>query len=104
MEAKRVAPESLRGSARADITVHHKGTKKVTSTRQKALLSLLSDGSRYTTRQMSKLAPISSPTKEVQRFRDRGINVQDEWIEATKTIPRHKRYWINPSDCKEEGV
>ncbi len=102
MATNKTAPTAPKQSAGARSIVHYKGTKKLTSTRQKALLSLLSDGSRYTTRQMSKLAPISSPTKEVQRFRDRGINVQDEWVEATKTIPRHKRYWINPSNCIEE--
>ncbi len=99
MTKKRTAPTTQKETAGARSSVHHKGTKKVTSTRQKALLSLLSDGSRYTTRQMSKLAPISSPTKEVQRFRDRGVIVQDEWVEATPTTPRHKRYWIGPKEC-----
>ncbi len=94
MTEKIKAPTTPRERAGAKSSVQHEDTTKIKSTRQKALLSLLSDGNRYTTRQISRLTPISAPTKEVQRFRDRGINVLDEWVEATPKIPRHKRYWI----------
>ncbi len=96
------APTTPRETAGANLTTGYKGTKNITSKRQKSLLCLLSDGGKYTTRQISKLTPISAPTKEIQRFRDRGINVQDEWVEATPTTPRHKRYWIDPKECSNE--
>ncbi len=96
------APTAQIASAGARVIIHYKDSEISASARQKTLFNLLSDGGRYTTRQMSKLAPVSSPTKEIHRFRNRGINVCDEWAEATKTIPRHKRYWIDLSECKKE--
>ncbi len=99
METKNITPTTQDETAGADIITQDKGNKELSSTRQKALFSLLTDGGKYTTRQISKLTPVSSPTKEVQRFRNRGIYVQDEWVDATPTIPRHKRYWIDPADC-----
>ena len=94
------APETQNESAGARSIVHYKGTKLSLSKLQYSLFILLSDSNRYSSHQIMKHIHTSDPRKEVQYLRRKGINVQDEWIKATKTIPRHKRYWIDSDECE----
>ncbi len=69
---------------------------------QNALFILLSDGEKHSSHKIMQQIHTSDPRKEVQYLRRKGIDVQDEWVEATQKIPRHKRYWIDPKECSNE--
>ncbi len=103
MAADKRAPESAVNSARANKSVvDYKGSKKQLSELQNSLFLLLSDGNKYSSHKIMQKIHTSDPRKEVQYLRRKGIEVRDEWIEATKEISRHKRYWIDPKDCNNE--
>ncbi len=99
MTKMKQAPESLIGSAGARSSVQYKGMTISLSPLQYTLFILLYDGKRYSSHQIMQQIHTSDPRKEVQYLRRKGINVQDEVISATPTIPRHKLYFINPNEC-----
>lgn len=96
------APESLRGAAGANIITWYKGSQIILSKLQRAFFFTLSKGQKYSSHKLMQLLHTSDPRKEVQYLRRKGINVQDEWVEATKEVPRHKLYFIDPKECREE--
>lgn len=105
MVMRKNAPENLRGAAGAEVdskvnsTTFYKGNTFFLSKLQSKVFSLLSQG-KFSSHKLMQLCHTSDPRKEVQYLRRKGINVQDEWVEATETIPRHKLYFINPNDCQ----
>lgn len=107
MAVNKKAPESLRGSAGEKIITvscitFYKGTKFILSKLQREFFNLLSNGQKYSSHKLMQMLHASDPRKEVQYLRKKGINVQDEWVEATKDIPRHKLYFIDPKECGKE--
>ncbi|MFR9543522.1 MAG: hypothetical protein SNH27_15915 [Rikenellaceae bacterium] len=99
MTQRQQAPTTLRETAGASITVRYKDSEILLSKLQRAFFITLSNGQRHSSHKLMQQLHTSDPRKEVQYLRRKGINVQDEWIEATPTTPRHKRYWIDPNEC-----
>lgn len=102
MAKTKQAPESLIGSARASVTVQYKGMQISLSLLQNQLFVLLSNSKRHSSHQLMQQLHTSDPRKEVQYLRRKGISVQDVWVEATREVPRHKLYFINPKECSNE--
>ncbi len=98
MTKKRQAPEAQSEESGARSIVHYKGTQISLSKLQYLLFLLLANGKKYSSHKIMQIIHTSDPRKEVQYLRRKGINVQDEWIDSTVKIPRHKRYWIDPQD------
>ncbi len=63
------------------------------------LFELLETGYKYSAFQLMRLLRTSDPRKEVQRLRNKGVLIYDEWVATTKDTPRHKQYFINPLEC-----
>lgn len=103
MNQKRVAPESFRSAAGASGLVFYKDNEIILSKLQKAFFVILSNGLKHSSYRLMQQLYSSDPRKEVQCLRQKGINVQDEWVGATKEVPRHKLYWIDYLDCRKEG-
>lgn len=99
MEQKQQAPTTHRTSARAKFTVRYKGSILSLSSLQFKMYQVLSDGKKYSSFRLMQQLRTSDPRKEVQRLRNRGINVQDVWVEQQMingiVYPRHKEYFIN---------
>ena len=89
------------GGARAKTTntICYKGSEIIVTPMGKKLFDILETGHKYSSFQLMRLLKTSDPRKEVQRLRNNGVNVCDEWIAATKEAPRHKQYFINPLEC-----
>lgn len=102
MGVKGQAPESLRGSAGARLAVRYKGNEFPLSKLQRSIFITLSDGQKHSSHKLMQQCKTSDPRKEVQYLRRKGINVQDTWVDATPTIPRHKLYFIDPIECSNE--
>ncbi len=98
MASKKTAPTTLVKSAGAKYLIHYKGTKISLSPLQFSIFSTLSNGGRHSSHRLMQRCKTSDPRKEVQYLRRKGINVRDVWVEATPTIPRHKRYWIEETE------
>lgn len=94
MEALKNTPTTQSEEARARVKVSYKGNVYLLSKLQGELFSLLTDGNKHSSRQLMLHLKTSDPRGEVKILRDKGINVQDIWVDATSTIPRHKRYFI----------
>ncbi|MFR9506167.1 MAG: hypothetical protein SNG69_06640 [Rikenellaceae bacterium] len=102
MEYPTITPTALIETAGAKFIVRYKGNEYLLSKLQRAFFITLSNGQRHSSHKLMQQLHTSDPRKEVQYLRRKGINVEDEWIEATRETPRHKRYWINSDDCKKE--
>lgn len=81
--------------------VCYKGSNYILSKLQLSFFHTLSNGNRHSSHQLMQQLHTSDPRKEIQYLRDKGIDIQDEWIAKSGDIPRHKRYWIDPKDCKD---
>lgn len=99
MAVNNKAPESLRGSAGANNSMRYKGNEILLSKLQKEFFITLSNGGKYSSHKLMQMLRTSDPRKEVQYLRNKGINVQDEWVKGTKEITRHKLYFIDPKEC-----
>ncbi|MFR9545687.1 MAG: hypothetical protein SNJ29_08940 [Rikenellaceae bacterium] len=95
MDRQTNAPATHSGQTRARVKVCYKDSAFVLSKLQSELFVLLADGDKHSSHQLMLHLKTSDPRREVKRLRDRGIDVQDVWVDATSTIPRHKCYFIN---------
>lgn len=92
-------PEQIRGEISLEML--DKDIPKL-SNRQKKVAKLLLNG-KYSAADISIALHYSDPRSYIRELRDKGINVQDEWIKVDDV--RFKRYWIpqiNP-DIKSVG-
>lgn len=92
-------PEQIRGEV--SLVMQNKDTENL-SNRQKKVAKLLLNG-KYSAADISIALHYSDPRSYIRELRDKGINVQDEWIKVDDV--RFKRYWIpqiNP-DIKSVG-
>lgn len=102
METKKerpAMPEQIRGEV--SLVMQNKDTENL-SNRQKKVAKLLLNG-KYSAADISIALHYSDPRSYIRELRDKGINVQDEWIKVDDV--RFKRYWIpqiNP-DIKSVG-
>lgn len=81
-------PEQIRGEISLEIL--DKDIPKL-SNRQKKVAELLLNG-KYSAADISIALHYSDPRSYIRELRDKGINVQDEWIKVDDV--RFKRYWI----------
>lgn len=103
MTKKGIAPENLRGSARA-VVVDYKDTKISLSLLQYQFFVTLSSGGKHSSHRLMQLLHTSDQRKEVQYLRRKGVEVLDEWIAKTSTTPRHKLYWISLDGQSEQPL
>ncbi len=97
------APATHSEQTRARVKIQYKDTTFLLSKLQSKLFFALSNGGKHSSHQLMRHLKTSDPRREVKRLRDRGIEVQGVWIDATSTTPRHKRYFIDPKDCGRYG-
>lgn len=95
-------PTALRETAGERFTVLYKGNEFLLSKLQKAFFITLSNGQKHSSHKLMQHLRTSDPRKEIQYLRRKGINVQDEWVEATSEASRHKIYFIDPKECRNE--
>lgn len=91
--------KDLKQCIRSKHTIRYKGSKFTLSKLQGGLFIVLSNGKKHSSHQLMQQLTTSDPRKEVQYLRRKGINVQDIWVSATDTTPRHKLYFIDPKEC-----
>lgn len=83
----------------AGVKVTYKGSNYFLSRLQTAFFLTLSNGKKHSSHRLMQMLHTSDPRKEIQYLRRKGFNVRDEWVSATKQVPRHKLYWIDPEEC-----
>ncbi len=89
------APATHSEETRAQVQVQYKGNVFSLSKLQSEMFFILTNGKKHSSHQLMLHLKTSDPRREVKRLRDRGIDVQDVWVDATSTTPRHKCYFIN---------
>jgi hypothetical protein len=102
MKQKKEAPEGLNGSKRGQNISLSKCESKdriKLSKRQKKVFKLLLTGKQSAADITIQLG-YSDPRSYVRELREKGINVQDEWLQREDV--RFKRYWINETPLKSK--
>ena len=99
MEKKQQAPTTQEANVGAKFTVRYKGSIFSLSSLQFKMFQVLSNGKKHSSFRLMQQLRTSDPRKEIQYLRDKGINVQDVWVERQEIdgiiYPRHKEYYIN---------
>jgi len=106
MNSKKEAPEELCGSKRGqNISLSKCESKDIVklSKRQKKVFELLLTG-KYSVTDITIKLGYADPRSYVRSLRDKGITINDEWVENTDT--RYKVYWITitPQKTNIPGV
>ena len=65
------------------------------STKQIQLISLLGDGSKHSVADIMNTLYIGDPRSAIRDLRNRGIDIDDEWVSTIDGSGKYKRYWID---------
>ncbi len=103
MREYNTAPATHSEEAKARVKVQYKDSVFSLTKLQSETFFLLSNGKQHSSYQLMLHLKTSDPRREVKQLRDKGINIQDVWIDTTDTKPRHKHYFIDPKECTSYG-
>ncbi len=79
-------------------TIAYRGRKIQVSPRGRKIYNALLMGMKFSTVDFVLLTNSSDPRKEIQRLRNLGINILDEWISHTDCASRYKRYYLKQNN------